>query len=400
MFAGFNIAFLPMHLSGLRGMPRRVFTYPAELGLDGLNLASTIGAFVLAAGVAVIAFDVLRPKRKQPYSERNPWNAGTLEWVQEMPGQPWGIRSIPEIDSRYPLWDQKNLVRDIDEGRFYLPDAEEGLRETIVVSAIDGTPQQVQRLPGNSYITLLTALSTGGFFIFGTFHLWWPAVASLALTVFVAGYWLWTGTAHVPEKAEKDAGLGLKLPLYVSGPTSVGWWAMFIMMLADMTAFVCLVFGYFFFWTIHESFPPAGVDGPGVLWPAVAAGLVLCAWALTLLARRWNRRDFAPGFYAALLGAVGAAALGGAALIAGPVFTGLDPTRHAYQATVWLLVAWTVLHLGVGAIMLLYCGLRRLAGRMTGRFDIDICNVALYWHFALLTVLITTLVIAGFPLVT
>src|SRR3546814_3271370 len=53
MFAGFNVAFLPMHLTGLLGMPRRVFTYPAGLGWDGLNLVSTLRAFVLALGLAV-----------------------------------------------------------------------------------------------------------------------------------------------------------------------------------------------------------------------------------------------------------------------------------------------------------------------------------------------------------
>jgi hypothetical protein len=46
-----------------------------------------------------------------------------------MPSPPWGVRSIPEIDSRYPLWDQPNFMRDVDEGNFYLPDAEENLRE-------------------------------------------------------------------------------------------------------------------------------------------------------------------------------------------------------------------------------------------------------------------------------
>src|SRR5688572_13551109 len=106
MFVGFNVTFLPMHLTGLRGMPRRVFTYPAGIGLDVLNLVSSAGAFLLAAGVAVFVWDVLRPKRKQALSPRNPWNAGTLEWLTEMPGKPWGVRSIPEIDHRYPLWDQ------------------------------------------------------------------------------------------------------------------------------------------------------------------------------------------------------------------------------------------------------------------------------------------------------
>src|SRR5687768_3144418 len=102
MFVGFNTTFLPMHLTGLRGMVRRVYTYPTGLGFDTLNLVSTIGAFILASGIAVIFWDLIRPKGKQPNSERNPWRAGTLEWLQEMPGQPWGVRSIPEIDSRYP----------------------------------------------------------------------------------------------------------------------------------------------------------------------------------------------------------------------------------------------------------------------------------------------------------
>jgi cytochrome c oxidase subunit I+III len=398
VFAGFNLAFMPMHLSGLRGMPRRVFTYSAELGLDGLNLVSTIGAFILAAGIGVIAVDVLRPKRRQPVVARNPWNAGTLEWVQEMPGEDWGIRSIPEIDSRYPIWDQPNFLRDIDQGRFYLPDAQEEMRETIVTSAIDATPLQVQRLPASSSITIVAALCTGGFFILGTFHLWGLALTSLVLTILVICYWLWNGTAQRPEKEAKDAGLGLTLPLYVSGPNSVGYWAVFITMLADLTAFASIVFGYFFFWTIHEDF----VDErgrPGLLWPGIAAALLFGAWAATALARRMNRRDHALGFYVALSSAMGLGAAGAAALLAGPILSGLDPTRHVYPATVWLLVLWTALHVAIGIIMQLYCLASRFAGRMTAQHDIDITNVELYWHFALLTSLITVLVIAGFPLV-
>jgi cytochrome c oxidase subunit I+III len=398
-FVGFNIAFLPMHFTGLRGMPRRVFTYPRGLGFDALNMLSTAGAFVLALGVAVIVWDIVRSKRRRPYSERDPWRAGTLEWVQEMPGKPWGIRSIPEIDGRYPLWDQPNLMRDIDEGRFYLPDAQEGLRETIVTSSIDARPIQCQRLPGPSFVTLAAALTTGGFFVFGTFHWWRAAMASLALAVGVIVYWLWTGTALRPEKEEKDVGLGLKLPLYVSGSASVGWWAMFITMLADVTAFVCLVFGYFFFWTVHDDFPPAAAPGLGLFWPGLAAVLSLAAWGLTLLARRWNRRDWALGFYLGLSSAVALALAGGGALVAAVTLARLDPASHAYPATVWLLVLWSVLHVAVGVLMQLYCLARRIAGRMTARHDIDIVNVALYWHFALLTVVLTIAVIAGFPLV-
>jgi cytochrome c oxidase subunit I+III len=93
------------------------------------------------------------------------------------------------------------------------------------------------------------------------------------------------------------------------------------------------------------------------------------------------------------------AATGGAALLAGPWLTGLNPKSHVYPAIVWILVVWTVFHVGIGLIMQLYCAMRRLAGKMTAQYDIDITNVALYWHFVAITILITLAVIAGFPLV-
>ena len=396
-FVGFNVAFFPMHLTGLRGMPRRVFTYPADIGLDTLNLVSSIGAFVLALGVGVIFWDLVRPKGKQPYSQRNPWNAGTLEWLQEMPGKPWGIRSIPEIDSRYPLWDQPNFARDVDEGRFYLPDAEEEKRETIVTTAVDAQPDYCLRLPGPSFIPPVAALTTGGFFIFGTFHLWTLALVSLGLALCVIMYWLWTGTAVIPEKDRKNVGLGLTLPLYASGPSAVSWWAMFITMLADSTAFVCLVFSYFFFWTLRDDFPPDPAAGPGVLWPGVALAIVLAVWALTILGRRWNRQNAVRRFYGGVLAAAALSVLGGAALLAGPFLSGLDPTVHVYPATVWILLLWAAAHVALGLIMQLYCVARRWAGRMDARHDAEMANVVLYWHFCALTVIVTVAVVAGFP---
>jgi cytochrome c oxidase subunit I+III len=248
-------------------------------------------------------------------------------------------------------------------------------------------------------VTLLAALFTAGAFFFATFHWWWSAAVSSVAAFSAIIFWLWTGTAPIPEKENKDVGLGITLPLYVSGADSVGWWAMFITMLGDMTAFVSLVFGYFFYWTVHDDFPPDSESGPGVRWPTVAAGLLLGAWALTALSYRWNRRDKAMAVYAGLLGAAVLSLAGGVALLAGPWLTGLDPTRHVYPAIVWLLVIWTVLHVAAGLVMHLYCIARRLAGRMSARHDIDIANVTLYWHFAALTVVITVAVIAGFPLV-
>jgi cytochrome c oxidase subunit I+III len=379
----------------MRGMVRRVYAYPPELGFEWLNLISSAGAFVLAGGIAIVLWDVIRPKRNQPVSERNPWGAGTLEWVAEMPNESWGIRSIPEIDSRYPLWEQPDFVRNVDEGRFFLPDAEEGSRETLVTTAVDARPVQCLRILGPSFVPFSAAVFTGGIFIFSTFYMWWWAIGSAVLTIGALLVWFWTGTALIPEKPEKDVGLGLRLPIYVSGPSSVGWWAMFITMLGDMTAFVSLVFGYFFYWTSRPDFLNEA-SGPGVTWPLVALGAGTAAWALTLAARYYNKRS-APAFYALLSAATLLAGCAAVAILAGPYLTGMNPARHVYPAIVWVLVIWTAAHLGLGMLMQLYCVARRLAGRMTAVHDIDIQNVALYWHFMAVTVGITVAVIAGFP---
>ncbi|HRY24474.1 MAG TPA: cytochrome c oxidase subunit I [Geminicoccaceae bacterium] len=399
MFSGFNIAFLPMHLTGLRGMPRRVFTYPEGLGWDTLNMVSTVGAFIFAAGILVVLLDVIRPKRRQPYAERNPWNAGTLEWLCEMPGKPWGVRSIPLVTSRYPLWEQANFVRDVDEGRFFLPDAEEGERETLVTSVLDAEGVQCLRVPGPTFLTMAAAVFTGGVFIFATYH-WYAATAVsgvLALASIIA--WLWTGTAVIPEKDEKHIGHGRTLPLYMSGPRSVGWWAMCITMIGDMTAFFSLVFTYFFFWTVNPSFPPEAAPGPGVLWPAVALAMLIGAWALTTMARRWNARDRVLSLRAGLALAIVLAAASMGALVFGVRGTGLDPTASSYGATVWVLILWLAAHVAVGSVMQAYCIARSMAGKLTGKWDIEIRNVSLYWHFLAFTAAATTAVIALFPLV-
>ncbi len=238
------------------GMPRRVFTYPGGIGWDWPNLVSTCGAFVVAAGFAVFVWDLLRPKGEDERTPRNPWGGGTLEWSHDVPEDPgWGTRSIPYITSRYPLWQQPKLVERIDAGRFYLPDAEEGLRETLVTTVLDAKPIQCLRVAGPTWITHLAALATGGAFIFPTFHIYPPAIVCAALAVAIVIWWLWTSTARVPEKPEKDVGLGLTLPIYASGPASVGWWAMWITMLADATAFASLIFGFAYLLDVEHRLP-------------------------------------------------------------------------------------------------------------------------------------------------
>lgn len=394
---GFNVTFFPMHASGLLGMPRRIYTYSDDMGVSTLNLISSIGAFILGAGFLVLLWDLLRPKGKLPYSERNPWKAGTLEWSMKIPDRMWGIRSIPLIKSRYPLWDQPNFINDVDNGHFYLPDAAEVMRETLVTSTLDAKPVQCLRVPGPTFITHLAALFSGGFFIFATYHWWVATTISGILAMATIIYWLWTGSAWIPEKEEKDVGLGVTLPIYQSGPHAVGWWAMFITMLADLTAFISLIFGYFFYWTIQENFPPEESVGPGIFWPVTGALLISLSWLLTKLAKRFNNQDRAKLFYGVLMLAVFCSLAGALAFLAGPLKYQMDPTQHVYEATVWILVIWTALHAALGALMQLYCMARRLGKKMTAKYDADITNVSLYESFIAITGLITAMVIAGFP---
>ncbi|RZJ83336.1 MAG: cytochrome ubiquinol oxidase subunit I, partial [Massilia sp.] len=398
MFLGFNVAFLPMHLTGLLGMPRRVFTYSAEMGWDWLNLLSTVGSFVFAAGFLVFAWDCVRPKGKEPDAPRNNWNAGTLEWAMPVPQPSYAMRSIPTIDSRYPLWDDKDFIARMDEGRGLLADAKEGKRETLVTSVLDAKPLQVLRVGAPTWLPMIAAFGLGAVFIFSTYKLWLPTAAGGVVFLVALLRWLWTGTAVIPEKQTKEVGGGLRLPLYVSGVRSTGWWAMFITMTGDLTAFLSLIFGYFFFWTVHPAFPPPGIDGPGWMWPAVSAVLVLLAWGLTLGSRVLNAADRVPLARAGLVLGFVAAAGAIAALLAGPLSTDLDPTAHAYPAIVWALVVWIGLHLAAGMLMQGYCLARSVFGKMTPKYDADLWNVTLYWHFAGFSALLTALVIGGFPL--
>ena len=399
MFVGMNVTFLPMHWTGLMGMPRRVATYPSALGVDALNLLSTVGAFLFAAGVAVLVADLFRSPWR-PMARRNPWDAGTLEWTEKPDGENWGIRSIPLIESRYPIWDQPNFLKNIDEGRYFLPDAEEGRRESIITTVLDARPLQVIRLGGPSWKPMLAAVTLGGVFILTTYHLYWSALVSGIAALAAILWWLWTGTGEIPEKPEKAIGHGITVPLYASGPTAPGWWAMFITMTGDATAFASLIFGYFFFWTVHADFPPAatpGLAGPGVLWPMTALALCLASWALTIAARETNARGQVAVARIALAAGAVAAIGGGLAALAGPWFTGLEPTLHVYPAIVWVLVIWVAAHAALSAIMQLYVLARSIAGRMDPVHDADVRNITVYEHFFALSAVITFPLIAFFP---
>jgi cytochrome c oxidase subunit I+III len=163
MFGGFNLAFFPMHIAGLMGMPRRVYTYPGDLGWNGLNMASTVGAFVLAAGVLLFFIDAARTMRRPEKDHGNPWGAGTLEWL---PPRDYGVRSIPQVDSLYPLWRRAGAAR-AGRGRPALA-ARHRLRRARDAGhqhAGDARRCTCCVLPTDGWWPLIAAVGTAGFFL-------------------------------------------------------------------------------------------------------------------------------------------------------------------------------------------------------------------------------------------
>jgi cytochrome c oxidase subunit 1 len=164
---GANLAFFPMHFIGLLGMPRRVYTYAPELGLDTMNLVATIGAFAMGLGSLVFVFNAWYSRTRGKVATANPWDGAMLEWAMASPPPVYNFSVIPNVKSRLPLWSENGY-----EPR-PLPDA----------------PPQAIHLPGGSHWPLVTAIgiivgAVGGV----TQNLW---IALLAAAILVVGIYAW-----------------------------------------------------------------------------------------------------------------------------------------------------------------------------------------------------------------
>ncbi|MBI4410204.1 MAG: cytochrome c oxidase subunit I [Gemmatimonadetes bacterium] len=184
MFLGFNVGFFPMHLSGLLGMPRRVFTYQPGLGWDTPNLISTLGALVLAGGVLVSLWNIVRSRRRGALAGADPWGANTLEWATPSPPPPYGFARIPLVRSRDPLWDDA-------PGAAPEEPVLAGGRETLGSTVLDAVPEQVVRFPEDSIWPLWAALALALAFVGLLLDRAALAVLGLGATALTAAVWLW-----------------------------------------------------------------------------------------------------------------------------------------------------------------------------------------------------------------
>jgi hypothetical protein len=190
MFVGFNLGFFPMHISGLMGMPRRVYTFQEGMGLDTLNLLTTIGAYILAIGFLLFIINVLVSLKRGELAGPDPWRAGTLEWTAPSPPPPYNFVVLPTLATRAPLWEAQ-----LGEGP-YRSNLAEGMpldhgKEALASTTLDAQPEAILRMPEDSLMPLLLALALTALFAGLIIKLWWLVVVSFLAGLIFELVWIW-----------------------------------------------------------------------------------------------------------------------------------------------------------------------------------------------------------------
>jgi heme/copper-type cytochrome/quinol oxidase subunit 1 len=198
LFIGFNLAFFPMHILGLHGMPRRVYTYVARTGWGHLNLLATIGAAIIGISALLFIANVLWSRKRGLTADANPWLAPTLEWATTSPPPAYNFFYLPTVQGREPLWqnpEAKPIVTGLSREK----------REVLSTTIIDGIPEHRYELAVDSIWPFVLAIVVSATFAGLVFN-GWSLPVGMFLSMIVLFLWFWRGNEPkaVIEAAKYD----------------------------------------------------------------------------------------------------------------------------------------------------------------------------------------------------
>jgi cytochrome c oxidase subunit 1 len=194
LFIGFNVTFFPMHILGFKGMPRRVYTYPAEMGWGTLNLVATVGAVMLLAGGALVLFNAVRSYLWGTQAADDPWHGETLEWATGSPPPAYNFLHIPVVEGRSAMW-QRSPSPPVVVG------VRSDCREVVVTDVMDAAPVHNYELPEPTIWPFLCAVVTSAFFVGSIFSAWALPISIIPLAVTLIG-WFWPKGKRRTQRVE------------------------------------------------------------------------------------------------------------------------------------------------------------------------------------------------------
>jgi cytochrome c oxidase subunit 1 len=195
-FIGFNLAFFPMHMLGLHGMPRRVYTYPAEMEWDTLNLLATAGAFVIALSVLLFIVNVVRSHRHGAPAGANPWGADTLEWSVSSPPPAANFELVPVVHGRHPLWQEAARPS-------HVTGLANDYREVLITSVADAAVDHRLWLPSSTPWPFLAAVATTILFV-GSIFTPWAVVWGAVPVAIAATFWFWPKREMTSRRVDSE----------------------------------------------------------------------------------------------------------------------------------------------------------------------------------------------------
>jgi cytochrome c oxidase subunit I+III len=199
MFVGFNLVFFPMHILGLNGMPRRIYTYIPETGWGHLNFLATVGAFIMGIGVAVFIGNVLYSRKYGSIAGDNPWGADTLEWSISSPPPDYGFQYIPVVQGRHAVWNRT-------PGAAVVTGLSLKKHEVLSTTIHDAAPQHKYELAGPSIFPFLLGIVVGAVFIGFIFTPWAMPVGVISCAIVLFG-WFWSNSeSSRPESRDRMVG--------------------------------------------------------------------------------------------------------------------------------------------------------------------------------------------------